>query len=72
MSIGVLLRNVMHELNAAYECACEEYGEDSDRAQMLSDAIIFMRGWMRRYSGSHGKYSETPGARAKELHPPHA
>jgi hypothetical protein len=52
MSSGTLLRQCIHELAAAYEATCAEYGDDSRQALSVQDAIAFMRGWMKRYSAS--------------------
>ena len=52
VTINEALCHVMHELAAVYEYACTEHGDDSERAVIISDAIIFMRGWMRRYSAA--------------------
>ena len=46
-----MLRRSLHELAMAYEQACEVHGDDSRQALMIGEALLFMRGWMRRYSG---------------------
>ena len=47
-----MLRRSMHELAMAYEQACIEHGEDSERALMIADALEFMRRWSLRYSSA--------------------
>ena len=49
MSTAIELRLAIHSLAAAYDNACAEYGEDSDRALLIADAVEFMRRWMLRY-----------------------
>ena len=61
MTINEALRLSMHQLNAAYEAACSEYGASDVRAHMLADAVLFMRGWLRRYSVAT-QPAEVPGA----------
>jgi len=49
MSTASNLRHAMHDLAAAYDDACSEYGETSNRALLIADAVEFMRRWMLRY-----------------------
>lgn len=49
MNTATLLRQAMHQLEAAHAEAVMEYGAMSEHASMLADAIWFMRDWMQRY-----------------------
>ena len=50
MSTSTLLRQCMHELEAAYDQAMAEHGHDSAQAKLIADAVTWMRDWMRSYA----------------------
>ena len=49
MHTSTLLRQAMHELEAAMEEAVLEYGPRSPQVLLISDALVWMRDWMRHY-----------------------
>lgn len=49
MSTSLLLRQAVHELEAALDAAAEEYGPESVEVQRISDAVIVMRDFVRDY-----------------------
>jgi len=55
VSTSRLLRQAIHELEAALDAAAREYGRDSPQAAFVSDALSFMQNWMRHYAALRDK-----------------
>ena len=53
MNTSTILRQCMHELQSAYDEACMEYGRGSKQADLIADALTFMRDWLRHYAALH-------------------
>lgn len=49
MNTATLLRQAMHQLEAAHAEAVMEYGAMSEQADAVADAVWFLRDWMTRY-----------------------
>jgi hypothetical protein len=49
MNTTTLLRECMHQLEAAHAEAVMEYGALSEQADQIADAVFWMREWMARY-----------------------
>ena len=49
MNTATLLREAMHQLEAAHAEAVIEYGALSQQATDIADAVWYMRDWMQRY-----------------------
>lgn len=49
MNTSTLLRQAMHELEAAHQEAVMEYGALSEQTCEIADAVWWMRDWMTRY-----------------------
>lgn len=49
MNTATILRQVMHELRAAYEEARMEYGAGSVQAEHIADALAWMSAWFDVY-----------------------
>ena len=49
MSTSTLLRQCLHELEAAHAEAVMEYGAGSRQADDIGDALWWLRDWMTRY-----------------------
>ena len=43
MNTSTLLRHTIHDLEAAYDEACMEYGRGSRQAELVCDALTWMR-----------------------------
>lgn len=52
MSTAMQLRLTIHTLAAAYDDACAEYGETSQRAMIIAEMVEWMRHAMTRYSAT--------------------
>jgi hypothetical protein len=50
MNTSTLLRQAIHTLEAAHEEAQQEYGYDSVQAELVAEACIWLRDWMRHYT----------------------
>jgi len=53
MSTSTLLRQIITELEAALDAAAHEYGPDSEQVTLVTDALDWMRNWMRHYAALH-------------------
>lgn len=49
MNTATLLRQAMHQLEAAHQEAVLEYGALSQQCDDIADAVWFMRDWLGRY-----------------------
>lgn len=49
MNTATLLRQCIHQLEAAHTEAVIEYGALSQQASDIADAVWFMRDWLTRY-----------------------
>jgi len=49
VNTATLIRQALHMLEAAAEEAEHEYGRDSQQAELVSDATIWLRDWHRHY-----------------------
>ena len=52
MNTSTLLRQAMHEMEAAYEEAVMEYGQGSKQAELIADGVMLLRDWLRHYTAS--------------------
>lgn len=60
MNTATLLRQAMHQLEAAHVEAVMEYGAISEQTDAIADAVWFMRDWMTRYCQSHARQRSAP------------
>jgi hypothetical protein len=52
MTTSSLLRQAVHELEAALDAAALEYGTHSNEVQQISDAVVVMHDFMRHYQAA--------------------
>jgi len=50
--ISTLLRQCMHDLDAALEQAIEEFGHEDRRTVLIGDACDWLRNWLRHYGAA--------------------